>query len=992
MSAVLAPAAAATVPPLSIVEEITLARVPAWPVERALRLLASPQWRTEVGRLFAADPEFRTAVLLATNGLRFAERGGTLDERAAVKLLAYATRMAMRTTPFGLFASVGPAGFGAEERTVAPMRGRRARANVGFDALVAAYDALLTTARTAGEPDIAFVRASALRRDGGRFVLSDERKTVEGEGGPQYRNVSIRISEPIAFALERAAQPSSARELVAALAERFGVAPERARSLVDRLADARFLVPASHPLPTDDALARLRASALAEHRLAPLVAAAESAARDDAGALPDLAVVAERGAALDALATEKVDYPLFFDATHERLQLPPRVRSDVVRLADALLRCGHREHIDAYRERFVERYESGERWIPLLDLVAPTGIGIPGESDEPKGKHRHDPKRKAEREQEAARRTRLAGLIGAALTAGRREVALRDRDWDALLPPLASDALPPSLEVAFDVVAPSYAAIARGEYRVVPSALLASNGGGRTAGRFAKYQDEPFRAAWRYTVGDGAHGDVVTAEPLFTPPRARVGNVMAHPLATDAVIPINVHAEGVDAIPLDDIVVGIEGERIALRSRSRGARIHVVWPTAYNPRLAPPLARFFYLVSRDGLRTPSSFPLGDLAELPFVPRIAVGRVVLRPATWTVPVAALREGELARAAAERGIDRHVTYAEADNVVVIDTRSDAGATLLRDRLRRLPAESYVRLQETFLDEASLWLHDAEGGRYRAEFVASIASAARRFAAPRPPVVPASAERRVLPGGDWAYLKLYANPREFRSDLAPRLRAFAEGRGQPWFYVLYRDPEWHVRFRLHGADGPALLAEAAAFAARLVAEGVVDRFAIDTYVRELERYGGPAGMALCEELFHRDSVAALDAPPVETLEPRPKLEALARPALTMVAALTTPEERAAWVGSRRPSVRASGAEEGETVRALGRETTALLQVAADDPLVPLGRALAAACAGSTPYLEVVDSLLHMHCNRRGADREDELALRRLIWKLLYGAERRA
>ncbi|MEA2665414.1 MAG: lantibiotic biosynthesis protein, partial [Candidatus Eremiobacteraeota bacterium] len=932
MPAVLAPAAAATAAPLHVVDEITLARVPAWPVERALRLLANADWRSEVARLFGADDEFRTAVLLATSGLRFAQRDGALDERAAVKLLAYAARMATRTTPFGLFASVGAAGFGTPERAVAPMRARRARANLGFDALVAGYDALLAQARAGADGAIVFVRASAVRRDGARFVLADERKTVESEGGPQYRNVSIRISEPIAFALERAAQPTAASELSAALAERFGVPPERARSLLDRLADARFLVPASYPLPTDDALARLRAAAGAEGRLAPLVAAAELAARDDAGALPDLATVARRGAALDALATEKVDYPLFFDATHGPLQLPERVRADAVRLADALLRCGRREHLDAYRKRFLERYESGERWIPLLDLVAPTGIGIPGESgfDEPGSEPKKEP----------VRRTRLAALIGDALARGQREIALREGDWDALAPPLAADVLPPSLEVAFDVVAPSYEAIERGAYRVVPSALLATNGGGRTAGRFAKYQDEAFRAAWRSTVADGAHGDVITAEPLFTPPRARVGNVLAHPLATDAVIPINVHADGVDALPLDDILVGIEGERIALRSRSRGARIHVVWPTAYNPRLAPPLARFFYLVARDGLRTPGALALGDLGELPFVPRIALGRVVLRPAAWTVPVAALRAGDLAQAAAERGIDRYVSYAEADNVVVIDTQAEAGAVLLRDRIRRLPADGYVRLQETFLDEASLWLRDDAGARYRAEIVASVASAPRRFAAPRPPAVPAQAERRVLPGGDWTYLKLYANPREFRSDLAPRLRAFAQARGAAWFYVLYRDPEWHVRFRLHGADGAALLADATGFARGLVGEGVVDRFALDTYVRELERYGGPAGMALCEQLFHLDSVAALDAAPLDTLSPREKLEALARPALGLIGALTTPAERAAWVASRRPAKRASEGEEGEVVRAVARETAALLQAGADDPAVPLAR----------------------------------------------------
>ena len=635
----------------------------------------------------------------------------------------------------------------------------------------------------------------------------------------------------------------------------------------------------------------------------------------------------------------------------------------------------------------MERYESGERWIPLLDLIAPTGIGIPGETgfEEPA---RREPR---ERERDAARRARLGALIGGALAAGARELRLSERDWDALQPPLAADALPPSLEVAFEVAAPSYEAIARGEYRLVPSALLATNGGGRTAGRFAKYQDDAFRAVWRETVGDGAHGDVITAEPLFTPPRARVGNVMAHPLATDAVIPINVHVEGADALALDDILVGIEGERVALRSRSRGARIHIVWPTAYNPRLAPPLARFFYLVSRDGLRMPGTLPLGELGELPFVPRIALDRVVLRAATWSVPVAELREGDLAAVAAARGIDRYVSYAEGDNVVAIDTRAEAGAVLLRDRIRRLPAEAYVKLQETFLGQDALWLRDAGGARYRAEFVTSVAAAPRRFAVPRPAVLP-DHERRVLPGGDWTYLKLYANPREFRSDLAPRLRAFAQARGAAWFYVLYRDPEWHVRFRLHGVGGPEQLAEAVGFAAELVREGVVDRFALDTYVRELERYGGPEGMALCERLFHLDSVAALDAASLDTLGPREKLEALAAPALRLFGALLTPEERAAWVASRRPSERASKGEEGEAVRAVAREAPALLRPAPGDPVVPLARALSAVCAGSTPYLGVVDSLLHMHCNRRGADRDEEHALRRLLWKALYGAQRRS
>ncbi len=232
-----------------------------------------------------------------------------------------------------------------------------------------------------------------------------------------------------------------------------------------------------------------------------------------------------------------------------------------------------------------------------------------------------------------------------------------------------------------------------------------------------------------------------------------------------------------------------------------------------------------------------------------MPRIAVGRVVLRPATWTVPVAALREGELARAAAERGIDRYVTYAEADNVVVIDMQAEAGAALLRDRLRRLPADAYVKLQETFLDERLALAARRRGralpGRVRRQRRERAAPLRRRRAR--------RCCRRARSGGccraaTWTYLKLYANPREFRSDLAPRLRAFAQGRGEPWFFVLYRDPEWHVRLRLHGTDGPRCWPSAAAFAGAARRRGrrrpLRDRH-LRARARALRRPGGDAAV---------------------------------------------------------------------------------------------------------------------------------------------------
>src|SRR5262249_6988216 len=45
-----------------------------------------------------------------------------------------------------------------------------------------------------------------------------------------------------------------------------------------------------------------------------------------------------------------------------------------------------------------------------------------------------------------------------------------------------------------------------------------------------------------------------------------------------------------------------------------------------------------------------------------------------------------------------------------------------------------------------------------------------------------------------------------------------------------------------------------------APLLADGTVRKLVLDTYEREIERYGGDAGIEICEQIFWRDSEAIL------------------------------------------------------------------------------------------------------------------------------------
>src|SRR3954453_2569686 len=126
------------------------------------------------------------------------------------------------------------------------------------------------------------------------------------------------------------------------------------------------------------------------------------------------------------------------------------------------------------------------------------------------------------------------------------------------------------------------------------------------------------------------------------------------------------------------------------------------------------------------------------------------------------------------------------------------------------------------------------------------------------PLPPPLP-PLPRSFPPGSEWLYLKVYTGTSTadglLREVVGPVAReALAQGAADSWFFIRYGDPEWHLRLRFHG-DPSRLLGEVLPLLSDavvpLLERGEVRRFELGTYERELERYGGPVGMPLCEQM---------------------------------------------------------------------------------------------------------------------------------------------
>jgi lantibiotic biosynthesis protein len=120
-----------------------------------------------------------------------------------------------------------------------------------------------------------------------------------------------------------------------------------------------------------------------------------------------------------------------------------------------------------------------------------------------------------------------------------------------------------------------------------------------------------------------------------------------------------------------------------------------------------------------------------------------------------------------------------------------------------------------------------------------------------------------RSFHPGGPWTYLKIYcgetAADRLLRTAILPLIDGLERYPiATHWFFVRYVDPEHHLRIRFHVPEADRrqdLLARVTAVLDVPIRDGFVWRTQVDTYEREIERYGAQT-MELCERLFHRDS----------------------------------------------------------------------------------------------------------------------------------------
>lgn len=847
------------------------------------------------GRLRAllSDPVVREAIWVASPSLsEQADRwlaGEKADDGLVRALLSYVMRMSTRCTPFGLFAACGAGEIGrdldlrlGETYDVS----RTTRLDYGFLTGLGMRVERDPEARSA----LTYTPNSSLYEGGGRLRMAERRL---GGGTIRYHRTTFEQDEPLAAALAGARGGVRLDDLAATYVD-DDVTHEDARAYLDALVDNQVLESALSPLITGGDPVAALAAQLLDHPATKRVGEELDAAREAVAAIDtkvgnDPAVYQAVAAGLREV-TPDVEVSRLFQVDLNRrvpgLTLSDAVATELVRAIEALHRIypqlGDTE-IDRFRNDFRERFE--DREVPLvLALDEELGIGFgPGAGASAEGAPllAELPPAVSGDERPDSWYRRDAHLLSLLLDAhvnGAKEISLTEADLKALANP-APPALPDAVGVAAAVAAASPEAAANGDFRLL---FFKASGpsGVNMLGRFCHIDPAIEDVVRRHVAAEEALDPEATYAEIVHLPDGRVGNIVARPVLREAEIAFLGRSGADEQIPLTDLLVSVRGNRIVLRSATTGREVRPRLTNAHwFQRGAMAAYRFLASLQFEGLTGGLNWRWGALGGRDFLPRVVLGRTVLARAEWAIrpdelkaavkaatPAATFRAVQALRVA--RDLPRRVVIAADDNELTVDLDTVAGCELFAHEAR---GGGGLRLLERFPDFDDLVTANADGGFFH-EIVVPFVKPGGATTRPAPRRVRTAAPEGFAesfpPGSEWLSAKLYCGQAStdavVRGIVAPVAAAAVRGgAADGWFFLRYRDPQPHVRFRLHGdADRVAgeLLPLLRRVAAPFADSGLVWRTEIDTYTREVDRYGGPAAVLLAERVFRADSEAAL------------------------------------------------------------------------------------------------------------------------------------
>lgn len=538
-------------------------------------------------------------------------------------------------------------------------------------------------------------------------------------------------------------------------------------------------------------------------------------------------------------------------------------------------------HLETFCKKFLAKYEEQE--IPLIiSLDSEVGVGyglnINGVSDYmPLLKDVTIPK-----EQKATSVTwnRLIKLkyekFSEAKTTGGKIIEITDNDIEELTNESPQQAqLPSSLYLFGTFLSKSANDIDQGNFKFLLSAL-AGPSAANLLGRFCHGNPQLTKKLQECLKEEEQDNPNAIYAEIVHLSEARTGNILMRPNLRRYEIPYLGQASVSEEyqIPVDDLLVSIQQGKIFLRSKKFNKQVIPRLTSAHNFSHGLPIYKFLCDLQFQDRALGVFWNWFPFEQETYLPRVEYKNIILSRARWHLKKKdypelnkhsnlvkffySLRE--------QWKIPKYVVTREGDNELLVDFDNlHCIQTLAQDLQKR-----NVVLYEFLSTPDQCFIKDSRGS-YTNEVIIPLRKNSLQIQRSLISINMGSflIKRQFIPGSEWLYVKIYTGNKTIDKVLTDIIlpltqKLLADEIIDKWFFIRFNDPDGHLRIRFHHSTREDFWKEVLQRLYEklnpLLEQGLISKVLMDTYQREIERYGADT-MALSEELFFSDSLAIVE-----------------------------------------------------------------------------------------------------------------------------------
>ena len=951
--------------------DVVMLRSPALPLEISEALYVAADPRRALYDLLRDRRDIVEIIRFASESLGQAVDCWIRDEfdpnhSAVLPAFSYVLRCTTRCTPLAACSAVSELIFSEDKHLRCGDRiVRRTRPDAEWILNLASR----IEKRSLEIPGLRLWRSGLGCNKGGRVEVADFTRTtvaaVGQAGGIIAVPTAMNHTEALEYALECCAPGTTLESLSTQVAHRTNSSHEHAMQLVGKLLDLGLLVSELRVSLTGDPVAELLAvlKRLELPEARDIEKIMQLCGRSDASDISEAYSFLED--ALDiAKRMGKATTYFQIDAAREAFGALPSDLAENVWIALATLaRIAPKPKVStAIARAFSERYNIG-REVPLLEVLdAQEGFAF----------------------EEVIKQQRT-------ITHDERDVILQNLAFNAYASGVSAIELDPKIVARLEAASGRISDAAALPETFESIFRLVNHGGCtiavvqvahriafRSMGRFLDLLPDLYEKVKAHTFACDGGDHWICAELVTYPHNRRSANVSIRrqTLGYEIVAGIRSSTSEECTITLDELVVGASSNELYVRCPRLGKYVSVMPMHMLNPSRSSRLELLFSYIHRDPVAL-IAFDWGRFArDLPYLPRVSVGSTIVAPQTWCVPVTVASSAKEWHTWRSRWrIPSRVCITTFDNRLPVDLDTEIGRELMADAAKRLNGKGTVRLEELIQDFRLGPMH-GQSGTYALEVAMPFRATLGAPALPDPQPVISRATYLRSPGSDWVAIHAYLGAERAALFLEKRLPAILQSlleSADLFHFVRYADPAHHLRLRFHAATAreDVTMRVLREFSA-LNEAGVVSRFAVQTYDREVERYGGSDSIALAETIFHYDSLRTLgELSAMKSSRNDTSICSLARFAECLLGSADASRGWLKVAFGRRPRL---PKQIWEHVRS-ARETYLLQPVSDLDISIKHSAEQLRQIVAPGRLNSTLRALLHMHCNRLGLSSTEEL-----------------